>query len=314
MSSLPPVSVLGGGAFGRGIALAAARNGRDVLLWSRSAREIDHPNVRTTTELSDARASELAFVAVPSPFVARVAEQLAPHLDGRHYLVHVSRGLIGEELTPITRVLRQMTPAHRVGALAGPLAVSALSGGTPSGAIVGTRFPEVTDAVRDAIGSSALRVYATKDVVGVEVASAMVGLLALTVGYAQGMNVSGAALSVFLTRAMAEAVRLSPTLGVADPQTLYGLAGFGDLIAVVAGDERPEVLLGRALAGGTSLEDAGKAAGAHIEGVSIARRLAAHAERLRLNAPITQAIVEVLEGGSASDAYQALMARRVGSE
>ena len=305
------IAVLGGGEFGRGLSMAAAREGHEVRLWSRGARDLD--KVRTTTNIADARECELIVLAVPSPWVPDVADQLAPHLDGRHYLVHISRGLIGDELQPISKVLRARTPAHRVGAIAGPLIAGALVEGRPSGAIVGTRFPEVADAVREALGSKRLRVYDTEDVVGVEVASAMVGLFALTIGYAQALHVDGATLAVFLTRAMAEAARLVPSLG-ADPSTLYGLAGFGDLIAVVAGEDRPEVKLGEALATGKSLREAGASAGAHIEGVSIAARLAAHAERLKLDAPITRAIVEVLEGGSPQAALAALMARRVGSE
>jgi len=305
------IAVLGGGAFGCGLSLAAAREGHDVRLWSRSARDLK--DVRSTREIAEARECELVLIAVPSPWLPGVAEQLAGHLDGRHYLVHISRGLIGDDLQPISKVLRARTPAHRVGALAGPLIASALAEGRASGAIVGTHFPEVADAVREAFGSETLRIYDTPDVVGVEVASAMVGLFALTIGYAQALDVDGAALAVFLTRAMAEASRLVPSLG-ADPSTLYGLAGFGDLIAVVARQDRPEGQLGRALGSGKSLEEAGKLAGAHIEGVSIAERLAAHAERLKLDAPITRAIVGVLEGGSPREAFAALMARRVGSE
>ena len=305
------IAVLGGGAFGRGLSLAAARGGHDVRLWSRSARDME--KVRATTDIAEAGECELIFIAVPSTWVPGVADQLAAHLDGRHYLVHISRGLIGDDLEPISKVLRARTPAHRVGALAGPLIATALAEGRASGAIVGTRFPEVADAVREAIGSESLRIYDTPDVVGVEVASAMVGLFALTVGYAQALDVDGATLAVFLTRAMAEAARLVPSLG-ADPNTLYGLAGFGDLIAVVARQDRPAVLLGRALGAGKSLQEAGQLAGAHIEGVLIAARLAAHAERLKLDAPITRAIVGVLEGGSPQEAFAALMARRVGSE
>ena len=141
----------------------------------------------------------------------------------------------------------------------------------------------------------------------------MVGLLALTAGYAQAMEVNGPTLAVFLTRALAEAARIAPTLG-ADPQTLFGLAGMGDLMAVLAGDDRPEVRLGRALASGASLAVAGERTGAHIEGVAIAHRLADHAERMSLKAPITRAIVGVLEGCPAQEALAALMAREVGSE
>ena len=200
-----------------------------------------------------------------------------------------------------------------MGALGGPLVAEALRDGTPSGAVVGTHFPEVADAVRAALGSEALRLYDTMDLVGVEVASAMVGLLALGVGYGRAAGAGPAALALVLTRGMAEAARLAPSLG-ADPQTLSGLAGHGDLLAVMAGDERPEVRLGRALAEGRSLDEAAREAGAHIEGVKLASRLAAHAERLGLEAPICRTIVDVLEGTPAQDAIRALMARDAGTE
>ena len=307
------VSILGGGGFGRGLATAAARLDRDVLLWSRQPRDFDFERVRVTSDLSEIAQSELIFVAVPSSVVASIATELGPFLDGRHYLVHVSRGLIGDELHPISRVLRERTPAHRVGALAGPLVAEALAEGTPSGAIVGTRFSEVVDAVRDAIGSPTLRIYNTQDIVGVEVASAMVGLLAVSIGYARKAGLDGATLAMFLTRGMAEAARLVPVWG-ADPQTLFGLAGYGDLLAVVAGDTRPEIRLGEALADGQSLEVAGRVAGAHIEGVSIAQRLVAYVERHRLDAPMVRAMLGVLEGEPAEEVASMLMARQVGSE
>ncbi len=305
------VGVLGGGGFGRAIAAAAVRNGHEVLLWSR--RAADMKGTTAVTHLAELAANDVTFFAVPSPYVEDLAKELGAHLDGRHQLVHVSRGLVGDDLEPISQVLRRVTPCRRMGALAGPLVAEALADGSPSGAILGSRFREVSDTVRLAIGSPKLRVYDSRDIVGVEFASAMVGLLALGVGYGQGVGAGPASLAVFLTRALHEAARLAPSLG-ADPATLQGLAGVGDLLAVVAGDDRPEILLGRAMAQGKTLADAASTAGTHIEGVQIARRLSAHARRLQLPAPITDTLVGVIEGMSAEKAMQALMARDVGTE
>ncbi len=305
------IAILGSGSFGRALAACANRNGREVLLWSRKPKEVEGATV--TTELSDCSQAELILAAVPSGYVGEIFSQLGKSLDGRHMLVHVSRGLVSDELTPISRVARELTPVRKTGALAGPLDADALREGTPCGAVIGSRFPEVCAATRDAIESDVLRVYDTTDVVGVEVASAMVGLFALAYGFAKGVGVEGAALSMFLTRAMAEAERVAPHLG-ADTKTLYGLAGMGDLFAVLGGDERPEVLLGEALAKGSSLKDAARAAAAHIEGLSIARRLVNFAQRRRLEVPITSSILSVIDGLSPSIALSRLMARPAGSE
>ncbi len=319
------VGVVGGGNFGRGIATAAARVGNDVVLWSRALGRDGSADVRTkldahsasfrsTSDVSALRDTDLLFVAVPSRHVREIARALGAHLDGSHLMVHVSRGLIGDELRTITRVLREETAVVRLGALAGPLIAEALLDGTPSGAIVGSLFPEVGAAVRTAIAGESLRIYSTDDVVGVEVASALVGMIALAAGFALGIGIGPSALAVLGTRGIAEAQRVGVKLGARE-KTFVGLAGFGDLLAAVGGDERPEIKLGRALAQGASLEEAGRVAGAYIEGVSIARRVAAFALHANVDAPIAETTAAVLDGKlTPREAVMSLMARQVMTE
>lgn len=307
------MGVLGGGGFGRGLAAAAARAKNEVTLWSRSARELP-AGVESTGELAALGGCDVIFLAVPSGYVESLSTELGRHLDGSHVLVHVSRGLVGPQLGTLSQLLRRTTPCRRVGALAGPLIAEALASGAPSGAVVGTRFQEVAGLVRDAIASEGLRLYESADIVGVEVSSALVGLLALAVGYGRGLGAGPASLSVVLTRGLAEARRLLPTLG-GQADTLNGLAGFGDMLAVAAGDARPEVRLGEALAAGQSVEEAGRVAGAYIEGLTIGRRVAAHAERAHVDVPVARAMAQVIAGELAGEAaVRALMARHAGRE
>jgi len=253
--------------------------------------------------------AELLFVAVPSAHVETMADSLGRHLDGSHLLVHVSRGLLGEDLQTLTQLLRQRTPCRRVGALAGPLLASALAEGSPGAAVVGSVFPEIPDAVRSAIACPSMRIYHTDDVIGVEVASAMVGLVALAVAYAQGLGLGPPTLAMIATRGMFEAASIGATLG-ARHRTFSGLAGLGDLISAVADDRRPELLLGRAMAKGLTMEEAARAAGAHVEGTRIARCVADYAERLGLDVPVSAAVADVLDGSLDGKAAVArLMAR-----
>lgn len=309
-----PVGILGAGSFGRGLALASARVGRRVVLWSRRERDLGHENITCTTDLAGVREAELIFVAVPSSFVEELATNLGAHIDGSHLLVHVSRGLLGDELEPLTRVLRRRTPARRVGALAGPLVADSLVEGEPGGGIVGSLFPEVANAVREAIGGPRLRIYNTDDVLGVEMASAFVGLIALTIGYAQGNGFGPGTLAVLATRGVAESARVAVRKG-ANERTFSGLAGYGDLIAAVAGDERPELKLGRALAEGVKLEEAAKRVGAYVEGVFIAKQVAAFAERYKLEAPIARGMAGMIAGEvGPKELLQGLMTRPVRRE
>ena len=307
------IGVVGAGGFGRAIALASARHGHDVVVWSRKERELPDP-IRMSTDIGAIGDSELIFVAVPARHAVSVAEQLGEVVDGRHLMIHVSRGLIGAELKTITQVIRDKTVCRRIGALAGPLAADALAEGRPSGAILGTGFPELTEMARDALGGGELRVYDTLDVVGVELASATVGFLMVVLAYAQEIGAEPSTLAVLATRGMVEVSRVGQTLG-AKEATFMGLAGLGDLIAAVAGDQRPEFQLGRALAQGAKLSNARGKVGDYVEGIDVARHMMEHARRLGLDTPISSTFVALSEDRiSPDDAIQALMERHVGKE
>jgi glycerol-3-phosphate dehydrogenase (NAD(P)+) len=160
---------------------------------------------------------------------------------------------------------------------------------------VGSLFPEVATAVREAIGGPTLRIYGTDDVIGVQMASAFVGLVALALGYAQGAGFGPGTLAVLATRGMAESTRVGVHRG-AKERTFSGLAGYGDLLAAVAGDDRPEVALGRSLAEGVSLQQAAGQAGAFVESVEIAKQIVAYASRHKLQAPVAAGMARLVAG------------------
>ncbi len=311
------VAVVGGGSFGWGLALAAERAGREVLMWSRRPQRDATSKVTLVGSPAELAAADLVFFAVPSPVMPDLAAELGEHLSGAHFLVHVSRGIVGEELMTLSQVLRTRTPCRRVGALVGPLVAQALIDGAPGGGLVASRFPEVKDAVRDALGGTRLRIYGTDDLVGAEFAATAVGLLAMAVGFARGVGLGPATLAVMATRGMAECARVGVHLG-GRAETFAGLAGNGDLLAAVAGDDRPELAVGALLAGSANNDPAsatGKHGGAFIEGLASARRIAAYTKRHGLHAPLISLCADVFERKiSGLDAVKALMARQVGEE
>lgn len=303
------VGVVGAGAFGVGLARASARGGHQVSLYSRRGESRGNEGVDVVDSLGALEACELIFVAVPSLVVREVATELGRVLDGRHYLVHVSRGLVGDELATVGQVLRTVTPCRRIGCLGGPLTADVLREGKPGGGVIGSWFSEVTDAVRSAIGGKTLRLYHTEDLLGVELSSALVGLVAIAIGFAIELDFGPGSLAVMATRGLAEATRFGVAKG-ADERTFAGMSGFGDLIAAVGGDERPEILLGRALARGASLTTAGLEARAHVESIAVARRLEREAARRGLELPITSAMADVIEGKTPHlQALERLMSR-----
>jgi glycerol-3-phosphate dehydrogenase (NAD(P)+) len=315
--SRPAVGVIGGGAWGVALAAAAARTGGTTLLLSRRTLDGGLPQgvtvARDGAEIADK--ARLILLAVPSGVARTVARSLGPHVDGRHFIVHGVRGLVpvADVLDPvlpnaapghletISDVVRDETPARRLGALGGPALASDLLAGRPSVMVCGSRYPEVTQALRNAFVTPLLRLHATEDLQGLEWASALVGCLAIGVGYARGVGLGPGLLAAFITRAVEEAGRLAAAAG-GDGRTLLGLAGYGDLLATVAQPERPEVLVGEALARGKSLEEALADAGQRVEAVDLTAQLVAWAASREVAAPIFGTLAGSVLAGRTPDA------------
>src|SRR3954466_191290 len=97
------LGILGGGSFGVGLARAAERAGNDVILFSRKSIALPRSEkLRPTSSLADLAKADLVLFAVPSSHVRDVARELGHHLDGRHFVVHVSRGLVGDDLKTVS--------------------------------------------------------------------------------------------------------------------------------------------------------------------------------------------------------------------
>jgi glycerol-3-phosphate dehydrogenase (NAD(P)+) len=303
MRSARKVAVVGGGVWGLALASAAARAGSDVVLLTR--RELDQASpkgVRVVRQMGEAAQHGRLFVlAVPSSVCRAVARDLGDHVDGSHYVVHGVRGLEGGELATVADVIREETPVRRTGALGGPALAQDVLSGRPSVLVTGSRYPEVNEAVTAALGSPTLRIYPTNDLRGLEWASALVGCLTIAVGYAQATNMSAGLVAALISRAIGEASRIAEAAG-GDEKTVLGLAGYGDLLASIAQNERPEVIVGRALAKGLSRDEAVKAAELRVEAVELIPRVSTWAEARGVRAPIFRALASGVLDGRRADA------------
>jgi glycerol-3-phosphate dehydrogenase (NAD(P)+) len=310
--SRPIVGVVGGGAWGLALAAAAARTEGPTLLLSRRAHNGESsPGVEPVAhgaELADR--ARLILLAVPSLVVRDVLRALGPHLDGHHFIVHGVRGLVRrpddraggrEELETISDVVRDESPVRRVGALGGPALASELLAAHPSVMVCGSRYPEVIVALREAFEGPMLRLFATSDLRGLEWASALVGCLAIGVGYARGAGLGPGLLAAVIPRAVEEGGRLAAAAG-GDDRTLLGLAGYGDLLASIAQTERPEVLVGEALAKGKSLEQALADAKQRVEAIELTARVVSWAEARGVSAPLFGTLARSVLSGRPSEA------------
>lgn len=312
------LSVIGGGAWGVALSIAATSAGSEVLLYSRRGHDDLPSTVRRTEDLAElAKHARTILLAVPSKHVRDLARELGDHLDGSHILVHGIRGLVprpssdpaweGDELATISHVLREETPARKFGALGGPVLTEELAKGWPSVIMAASHYPEVLEEIRATIGGANVRVYSTDDLIGLEWASALVSILAIAIGFARGAGVGAGLVSAFAIRGVHEAARIAIAAG-AQERTFLGLGGFGDLLAAMSQNGRPEVRLGEAVAKGASVESAVADLGQRVEAIELAPRVKEFAERHRVAAPIISTIADgILSGKSVPDLVQRLM-------
>jgi glycerol-3-phosphate dehydrogenase (NAD(P)+) len=291
----PCVGVVGGGAWGVALALAASRAGASVTLYSRRAESQCKDKVRTTADYADVARARLLVIAVPSTVVRDVARALGDHLDGSHLVVHGIRGLSVQDLDTVSDIVRAETPVRRLGALGGPVQASELLEGRPSAMVCGSRYPEVLAAVTAAFQHAALRVYGTPDLRGLEWASALVGCLSIGVGFADQAGAGPGLLAALISRGVEEAAHIAAAAG-ADERTILGLGGYGDLLASIRLADRPEVLIGRALARGRTLDEAVAETKLRVEAIALIPRVVRFAREARVHAATFDALEEILAG------------------
>jgi glycerol-3-phosphate dehydrogenase (NAD(P)+) len=298
------VAVLGAGAWGTAMAgVLAAR--LEVALWardplqaqeiSRSRRNerylpgIDVPSaVMVTSEL--ARALSGATLVLAATPVAGLGE-LAQRLPADASVVWLCKGF--EEGSG--RLPHQLVRQARCGALSGPSFAAEVARGLPCALTLASRDAAFAREAAALLHGGRMRVYYTTDLVGVEIGGAVKNVMAIAAGISDGLGLGLNARAALITRGLAEIARLGAALG-GSPETLFGLAGAGDLILTATGELSRNRRVGLELARGRRLEDILSSLGHVAEGVGSAREVARLAKSRGVDMPVSDAVNAVLEG------------------
>jgi glycerol-3-phosphate dehydrogenase (NAD(P)+) len=323
------ITVIGAGAWGTAMAMAACRSsGHAVRLHARDelqAAALRHqgqnlkylPGVDLPSSLSilsgplaplvaQAQPPDLFIVATPMSGLRSTLQDLQTVTGPVAWLC---KGLeSGTGLMP-HEVQAQVAPHLQAGALSGPSFALEVARCQPTALVAASGHATVREALVQAFHSSALRVYANHDIVGVEVGGAVKNVLAIATGLCDGLDLGLNARAALITRGLAEMTRLGLALG-AKAETFMGLSGLGDLVLTATGDLSRNRKVGLALAQGLSVQQAVDALGHVAEGVYSARTVAQRAQSLGVDMPITDAVVALLDGRlQAREAVQVLMDR-----
>ncbi|WP_108509156.1 NAD(P)H-dependent glycerol-3-phosphate dehydrogenase [Polynucleobacter acidiphobus] len=333
------ISVLGAGAWGTAIAISAASH-HSVCLWARNPnaaeairREQENkqylpavalPNallVESDFEKAVSRlgADDLLVIATPMAGLASTAADVFKTARHPFNILWLCKGLEPKtSLLPHQVVGREQerfaTHAHAVGVLSGPSFAREVGEGLPCALTVASATPEFCLRIQTAFHHGNIRVYASDDLIGVELGGAVKNVLAIAAGIGDGLGLGMNARAALLTRGLAEMMRLVKAVG-GKSETCMGLTGLGDLILTATGDLSRNRRVGLSLAAGEPLDRVLAALGHVAEGVLCAQAVSDLAKQHQVEMPICTTVSHVLNGQlSPEDGVRTLMGRGPKSE
>jgi glycerol-3-phosphate dehydrogenase (NAD(P)+) len=242
---------------------------------------------------------EVVVLAVPSQTLRGNLAAWRPALPAGAILVSLMKGVEASTHLRMSEVVAEVAGVgpEQVAVVSGPNLAREIAVRQPTATVVACADDDAAELVAQACSAPYFRPYTNTDVVGVELGGAVKNVIALAVGVAEGMGLGDNTKATIITRGLAETARLGVALG-ADPATLAGLAGLGDLVATCASPLSRNRTLGVALGQGHTLDEALAAARHTAEAVKSCRPILELARAHGVEMPITEQVVEVVHGGA----------------
>ncbi|HEX8907758.1 MAG TPA: NAD(P)H-dependent glycerol-3-phosphate dehydrogenase [Anaeromyxobacteraceae bacterium] len=328
-------TILGAGSWGTALGATLASKGFDVSLWDKDLPVLQcirdkHENTRYLPGIAlppkllaspdAARAlehAELVVFAVPSHAVRQVAIEVKRLLRSGVPLCSVAKGIEVDTLMTMSEVLEDVLPVPMhpyLTFLSGPSFAKEVAAGLPTAVTIAGRWERISKQVQDAFHTRTFRPYTSTDVVGVEVGGCVKNVIAIAAGLSDGMGFGANARAALITRGLAEIGRLAVRKG-ANPMTLGGLSGLGDLVLTCSSEQSRNHTVGFELGRGKKLEDIQQALGQVAEGVLNTRSTHDLARKLKVEMPISEMVYRVLyEGQAPRQAVVELMNREMKPE
>ncbi len=326
------VAVIGAGSWGTAIAKSMADVGHGVSLWARRPEHAEalnqgHENAQylpgftlpenlaTTGSYEEAlHGADLVVSVVPSQSTRAVWGEAKAYLPAGIPILCASKGIENRTLALMSQVFQEITPDHPFGAIAGPSFAKEVAAHQPTAVVVGSTDDAVAKMAQEAMSGDWLRAYVSTDVVGLELGGSLKNVIAIACGCADGLGLGQNTRAALITRGLAEITRCAVKMG-ADPLTLSGLAGMGDLVLTCTGDLSRNRRVGIGLGKGKRLKEIIEELGQVAEGVKTAQSAHELALREGVEMPITHEIYKILyEDKSAREVVLQLMRRSLKAE
>ena len=298
------IAIAGAGAFGTAIAIALAEK-EPLTLWARDAQAVSvmqstrqNPRLAGTTlsanihvfaQIDTVYDADVVLLTLPaqalSGFLAEHAAGLASKM-----LVACGKGIDLTTLAGPTRTIGQLIPSATPAILTGPSFAADIARGLPTALTLACRDDRAGALLQTALSTQTLRLYRTTDTTGAELGGALKNVIAIACGTVIGAGLGDSARAALMTRGFAEMQRLAVALG-AEPETLAGLSGLGDLVLTCSSAGSRNYRYGLALGQNQTFES-----GLTVEGIATAKAVSNLAESMQIDMPISRIVAALVIG------------------
>lgn len=320
------IAVIGGGAWGTALAQAFALGGRDILLWALEADVVKainethentvflkgvklDPKLSATTDLSEVAGRDILLLVTPAQYLRKTLENLKPDITNKTILVICSKGIELQSGKMLSDICEETVPDNPVAILTGPTFASEIARGLPCAVTIGVKEATIGAELQQALAVKNVRPYVSDDIIGTQLGGALKNVIAIASGIVHGKGLGESARAALMTRGVAEIARLGVAMG-ANPETLLGMCGIGDLMLTASSMQSRNFSLGAALGEGKTMDEILSARNAVTEGVHTAKSALDLAKKYNVEMPITETVYKILhENMSIDDAIDALLER-----
>ncbi len=306
-------AVLGTGSWGTALAIQLSRNGHQIIAWDgdqdlitslqserRNPRYLpDHPFPDTLSAEHDLATAikdvDFILAVIPSYAMRAVCELLVP-LDIPIKFIWATKGIEKQSKMLMHQVVTEVLGDHiKTAVLSGPSFAKEVASNLPTAVSLASSDLDFAKELASYFHSENFRIYTSNDVVGVELGGTVKNVLAIAAGIVDGLGFGANARAALVTRGLAEMMRLGKALH-ANPKTLMGLAGIGDLVLTCTDDQSRNRRLGLALAQGKTAQQYMDELGQAVEGFHAAQVVHAIAKEHHVEMPICKQVWQVLSG------------------
>ena len=326
------VAVLGAGSWGTALAIQLANNGHQVCAWDHDEELIRDlqknkenkrylpgnlfPNTLSAAITLEKAIENAEFIlsVVPSYAMRTACEQLKDIQDVNKF-IWATKGFEKQSKMMMHQVVADVLGEQiQTAIISGPSFAKEVAGSLPTAVTLASEDLAYAEQLASYFHSDHFRVYVSDDVIGVELGGTVKNVLAIAAGIVDGLGFGANARAALVTRGLAEMMRLGAALN-ANPKTLMGLAGMGDLVLTCTDNQSRNRRLGLALAKGKTAEQYMEEVGQAVEGFHAAQVVHEIAQDNNVDMPICEHVWKVLYGGlDLKTAIAELLARGMKSE